>query len=127
MSKALSQDLRDRFSRLMSEGHRASEAGRILRLSRATSARWGKRWREYASLVPKYRGREKGSGKLAPYQSFFEELICQDPGITLFELRDALEAAEGVNCHHSSIHAFLIRLGFSYKSHWSRARDIKQE
>ncbi len=45
----------------------------------------------------------------------FEELVTQDPDITLFELRDALAAAEGVQAHHSSIAALLSRLGFTYK------------
>lgn len=31
-----------------------------------------------------------------PLTGFFEELLAQDPDITLFELRDALAAAEGV-------------------------------
>ncbi len=32
---------------------------------------------------------------MAPHRAFFEELIAQDPDITLFELRDALAHAEG--------------------------------
>jgi len=42
--------------------------------------------------------------KLALYQAFSEELVAQDPDITLFELRDALAAAEGV-----AVHLFLDR------------------
>lgn len=53
----------------------------------------------------------RGWGKLTPYQPFFEELIAQDPDITLHELRDALMAAEGVSVHHSSIALLLSRLG----------------
>ena len=66
-------------------------------------------------------GPPHGKGKLAPHQAFLEELIAQDPDITLFELRDALAEAEGVRVHHSSIANLLSRLGFTYKkSHWSR-------
>lgn len=50
-------------------------------------------------------GRPTGRGKLAPNQAFVEELVAQDPDITLFELRDALAMAEGVRVHHSSIAA----------------------
>ncbi|MDQ1902336.1 hypothetical protein RAH32_18095 [Paracoccus sp. WLY502] len=39
----------------------------------------------------------------------------QDPDITLFELRDALAMAEGVEAPHSSIAALLSRLGFTYR------------
>jgi len=58
---------------------------------------------------------------LAPHWAFIEELIAQDPDITLFELRDALTEAEGVEVHHSSIAKLLTRLGFTYKkSRWSQ-------
>jgi len=36
----------------------------------------------------------------------------QDPDITLFDLRDALDAAEGVTVRHSAIAGLLKRLGF---------------
>ena len=66
------------------------------------------------------RGPPPGRGKLAPHQAFLEELVAQDPDITLFELRDALAEAEGVQVHHSSIANLLSRLGFTYKkSRWS--------
>ncbi|WBU59083.1 hypothetical protein [Paracoccus albus] len=62
----------------------------------------------------------RGKGKLAPHRAFLEELIAQDPDITLFELPDALSEAEGVQAHHSSITNLLSRLVFTYKkSRWS--------
>ena len=77
------------------------------------------RIRGHASPAPQ--GRPPGRGKLAPHRAFLEELIKQDPDITLFELRDALADAEGVQVHHSSIAGLLSRLGFTYKkSRWSR-------
>jgi transposase len=65
--------------------------------------------------VPAPQGRPRGRGKLAPHQAFLEELVAQDPDITLYELRDALAMAEGVKVHPSSIAALLKRLGFTYK------------
>ncbi|WP_116600145.1 hypothetical protein [Primorskyibacter marinus] len=57
---------------------------------------------------------------MPPHRAFFEEVVTQDPDITLFELPDALADAEGVQVHHSSIADLLSRLGFMYKkSHWS--------
>jgi transposase len=47
------------------------------------------------------------------HRAFFEELFAQDPDITLFELRDALAEAEGVQVHHSSIANLLSRDGFT--------------
>jgi len=47
-------------------------------------------------------------------------LIAQDPDITLFELRDALADATGLQVQHSAIGHLLKRLGFTHKkSHWS--------
>uniref|UniRef100_UPI003999FDE1 IS630 family transposase n=1 Tax=Roseovarius halophilus (ex Wu et al. 2025) TaxID=3376060 RepID=UPI003999FDE1 len=66
-------------------------------------------------LPPAPQGPPRGKGKLAPHQAFVEELVAQDPDITLFELRDALADAEGVRVHHSSIANLLSRLGFTYK------------
>jgi transposase len=81
-----------------------------LKLSLATGARWALRVKTKgpAPQVP-----PRGKGKLAPHQAFLEELIAQDTDITLFELRDPLAEAEGVQVHHSSIANLLSRLGFT--------------
>lgn len=121
MSAPLPSALRTRFQRLIEEGLSGRAAASRLKLSPATGARWARsiRTKGHAEAAPQ--GRPHGTGKLAPHAPFFEELIAQDPDITLFELRDALEEAEGVRVHHSSIAALLSRLGFTYKkSHWLR-------
>lgn len=41
---------------------------------------------------PARQGPPRGKGKLAPHQAFLEELVAQDPDITLFERRPAGEA-----------------------------------
>ena len=91
-----------------------------LKVSPATGARWARRIRTRGDAEPAPQGRPHSTGKLAPFRAFFEELVMQDPDITLFELRDALIDAEGVQVHHSSIADLLSRLGFTYKkSRWS--------
>ncbi|MDO5611848.1 MAG: hypothetical protein Q4G14_01230 [Paracoccus sp. (in: a-proteobacteria)] len=85
-----------------------------LRVSPATGARWHigeDHWPCRSSAA----GTSARQGRLAPHQAFLEELIAQDPGITLFELRDALADAEGVQVHHASIANLLSRLGFTYQ------------
>lgn len=63
------------------------------------------------------RGVPKGMASLprtGPFpRAFFEELLEQDPDITLFELRDAPAAAEGVRVYHASVASLLYRLGFT--------------
>jgi len=90
-----------------------------LKLCPATGARWARQVRNRGHAEPARQGPPRGKGKLASHQAFLEELIAQDPDITLFELRDALAEAEGVQVHHSSIANLLSRLDFTYKkSRW---------
>lgn len=120
MSAPLPSALRARFQRYIEEGLSGRAAAARLKLSPATGARWRHRLHTTGRTDPAVQGRPKGSGKLAPHVGFFEELLAQDPDITLFELRDALADATGVQVQHSAIGHLLKRLGFTYKkSRWS--------
>ena len=66
MANALSMDLRVRFKTLMDQGLEAAAAGKMLLVSSATAARWGKKGREGASLEPHPSGPRKGSGRPSP-------------------------------------------------------------
>ena len=121
MPAPVSLDLRRRFQLCIEEGLSGREAARRLHISAATGARLACKVRRGESLVPARCGRPPGAGQLGAFRDFLVELVSQDPDITLFELRDALAAAEGVRVHHSAIARALARLGFSYKkSRWSR-------
>lgn len=121
MSAPLPKALRTRFRKYIEEGLSGRAAALRLKLSPATGARWARQVRTKGHAEPAPQGPPRDRGKLAPYQAFLEELVGQDPDITLFELRDALAEAEGVQVHHSSIASLLSRLGFTYKkSRWSR-------
>ena len=86
-----------------------------LRISPATGVRWAQRIRRGGDASVAVMGRPVDHGKLAPYADFFQELIAQDPDITLFELRDALADAHGEKVHHSGIAVMLKRLGYTHK------------
>ena len=119
MSAPLPDALRVRFQKYIEEGLSGRAAALRLKVSAATGARWARQIRTKGHAKPAPQGPPRGRGKLAPHQAFLEELIAQDPDITLFELRDALVEAEGVQVHHSSIANLLFRLGFTYKkSRW---------
>ena len=119
MSAPLPEALRTRFQRLIEEGLSGRAAALRLRLSPATGARWARQVRRTGRVNLAPQGRPRGTGKLAPHEAFFRELIDQDPDITLFELRDALAAATGVRVQHSAIGHLLKRLGFTHKkSRW---------
>jgi transposase len=119
MSAPLPRALRTRFQQYIEEGLSGRAAALRLKLSPATGSRWAHAIRKKGHVEPLPQGRPKGHGKLAPYHAFFEELVTQDPDITLFELRAALIEAEGIRAHHSSIANLLGRLGFTFKkSRW---------
>lgn len=115
MSAPLPSALRERFQHYIDEGFSGRAAAARLRISAATGSRWARAIRQRGRAMPLKQGRPTSRGKLVPYRAFIEELVAQDPDITLYELRDALAMAEGVQVHHSSIAALLKRLGFSYK------------
>ena len=115
MSAPLPEALRARFQKLVEEGLSGRAAALRLKPSAATGARWVLANRRTVRAAPAPQGPPRDNGKLAPHQPFLEELVAQDPDITLFELRDALAQAEGVRVHHSSIANLLARLGFTYK------------
>ncbi len=119
MSAPLPSALRARFQKLIEEGLSGRGAARRLKLSPATGARWALAIRRKGNASCAPQGRPKGSGKLAPHQAFFEELLGQDADITLPELGAALSEATGLRVHPSSIGKFLNKLGYTYKkSRW---------
>lgn len=122
MSAPLPSALRAYFQRLIEEGLSGRAAALRLRLSPATGAHWARQVRTRGHAAPAPQGPPRGRGKLAPHRAFFEELIAQDPDITLFDLRDALAEAEGVQMHHSAIANLLSRLGSRHLSSRDRIR-----
>ena len=115
MANVLSMDLRVRFKTLMDQGLEAAAAGKMLLVSPATAARWGKKGREDASREPHPSGLRKGRGRLEPFLPVFLELIEPDPDITLAELQAALLAAHDVTASTRGIDALLRRHGCSHK------------
>jgi transposase len=76
-------------SKYIEEGLSGRAAALRLKVSPATGARWARQVRTKGHAAPTPQGPPGGKGKLPPHQAFLEELVAQDPDITLFELRDA--------------------------------------
>ncbi len=81
MSAPLPSALRTRFQRYIDEGLSGRAAALRLKLSPATGARWARQVRTKGHAEPAPQGPPRGKGKLAPHQTFLEELIAQDPDI----------------------------------------------
>ncbi len=84
-------------------------------ISAATAVRFAARLRRTGNLAPAANSRRQGHGRLVPYESFFAELVKQDPDITLKELQAALLEAHGVQASLSGIDVMLRRLDLTYK------------
>lgn len=109
-----SEDLRDRFCRLLDRGLSARAAGRHLEVSAATSVRWAQRWREAGTAAP-----GKVGGHCRPkLESEREWLLLRHAGkkdITLHALLAALEAERGVVVSCDTLWRFLRANGITFK------------
>ena len=115
MTQTLSKDIRSRFRRYIEEGWTARATGRALKISPASAVRFRQAILQGKGLDAKRRGGHLGGGKLSGFIDFLIELVSQDADITLYKLRDALEAAHGLRVHHSSVDRALRRAGYTFK------------
>lgn len=123
MGKPYSRDLRDRIVGNVEQGHSARAAAKVFGVSASTAIRLVSSCRHGEDTRAKPQGRLPGTaGKLVAHTGFLLEIVQSDPDITLAELAGALEEAEGVLVHVSSIHRALVRAGYSYKKRPDRQR-----
>ena len=114
MPAPLSKDIRDRFALLIERGYSGRAAARQLCLSPSTDTRYIRAIREGRGLEPAPAGGRLGTGKVARHRALFEELLAQDPDMTLREMTAALMEAEGVFCCVTSLSRGLRALGFNF-------------
>jgi len=126
MTITLSKDIRSRFRRYIEDGWTARATGRALKISPASAVRFRRAILQGKGLDAKPRGGHLGSGKLSKFTDFLVELVSQDPDITLYELRDSLEAAHGLKVHHSSVDRALRRAGYTFKKRASLQMSAKR-
>jgi len=123
MPAPLPKEVRDRFARPIVEGVTGRDVARRLQVSAATGGRRGRQiWRNGAATVAPM-GRPSGPGKRAPHGGVFRASAMQDPNVTLFDLRDALDAAEGVTVRRAAMAGLLKRLGFCDTTEITLNRD----
>ena len=127
MPALLSKDIRDRFAALIERGYSGRAAARRLCLSPSTGTRYIRALREGRGLGTSSSSGRLGAGKVARHRAFFEELLAQDPDMTLREMAGALMEAEGVFCCVTSLSRGLRALGFTLKKRrWSLPSGISQ-
>lgn len=114
MALPLSQDLRGRIVRAVSEGSSIRQAAARFDVSPSSAIKLMQRVRATGSMAPAKIGGYRRP-LLDGHEGLLQELTTAKPGITLVEIKEAL-AARGIDGGHiSTIWSTLRRLGLSHK------------
>jgi len=114
MSRAYSEDLRDRVLDAVASGNSARGAAARFGIGVATAVRWVRRWRESGERRAKRQGYPKRS-VLDPHEAFLLGLVDEQSDITLDEMCARLRAERGVGVARVTVWRFFERRGWSFK------------
>ena len=118
MTRALSNDLRERVVAAVVGGASCRAVAGRFGVAVSSVVKWSQRYRATGSVAP---GKMGGHRKrvLEPHRGFIKERISQTPHLTLHGLKDEL-AARGVKVSHNAVWMFLRRDGLSFKKNTVR-------
>jgi putative transposase len=113
MTRALSNDLRERVVSAVLRGQSSRAVAARFGVAVSSAVKWAQRYRATGSVTP---GKMGGHRKpiLDPHRAFIVERIRQTPHLTLHGLKDEL-AARGVTVSHNAVWLFLRREGLRFK------------
>lgn len=97
MAKGYSKDLRERAVLMVEGGESRREAARVLNLAPATVVRWLDRWCSTGSVAAKP-GTGHSRSPLETHAKWLLDLVAQEPGLTLEEIRDRASSREETRC-----------------------------
>jgi transposase len=115
MTQSYSLDLRVRVADFVAAGHSCRAAARHFRVSDSFAIKLMQRQRQSGSPAPARQGRPRGTGKLAPYETFLIQAVESQPDITMPDLAARLWEEHGVRAAPATLSRFLCRRGFTYK------------
>ncbi len=117
-----SQDLRDRFCRLLDRGMAARAAARHLEISESVGVKWAQRWRATGDLKP---GKVGGHRRpiLEPEHDWLKALVGQEKDLTLHAILIRLEEERGIAVSCDALWRFLRASGITYKKRRSTRRS----
>jgi len=118
MTRAYSNDLRERVVAAAVQGEATRSVARRFGVAISTVVKWHQRYRVTGSVAP---GKIGGHRRrvLEPHRAFIVERINQTPHLTLHGLKDEL-AARGVKVSHNAVWEFLRREGLRFKKNAAR-------
>lgn len=113
MTRAFSNDLRERVVAAVEAGEATRSVARRFGIAVSTVVKWHQRWRETGSVKPAKMGGHRPF-ILDAYRDFIVEEVARTPQLTLSKLQDML-AKRGVKVSHDTVWRFLRRQGLSFK------------
>jgi putative transposase len=113
MTRALSNDLRERVVAAIVGGESCRSVAARFGVAVSSVVKWSQRYRATGSVAP---GKMGGHRKriLEPHRGLVLERIGQTPHLTLHGLKQEL-AARGINVSHNAVWSFLRREGLRFK------------
>jgi transposase len=122
MARALSDDLRVRVLKALTEGLPARQAAARFGVGISTAIRWIARARQ-GERTARPQGRRRGSS-LDAHEAFIVGLMEERRDITLNEMAARLLAERAISIRRSALSAWLRGRGWTFKKsppmHWSR-------
>src|SRR5215211_8002247 len=115
MGRSYSLDLRVRVASFVDAGHSRRAAARHFGVSDSFAIKLLRRQRPSGSPAPARQGRPRGTGRLAPSESFLVQTVEAKPDITMPELAARLREARGISAAAATLSRLLCRCGFTYK------------
>jgi transposase len=126
MGRSFSVDLRERVVAFVAAGHSRRAAARHFIVGDSFAIKLLQRVASSGSCEPGRQGRPRGSGKLAPYETFLIGLVEAKPDITMPELQARLIETHDVSAEPAALSRFLCKRGYTYKKspdgHGARSR-----
>jgi transposase len=119
MTRALSNDLRERVVAAVVSGESSRRVAARFGVAVSSVVKWSQRYRATGSVAP---GKMGGHRRrvLEPHRAFIVERIEQTSHLTLHRLKDEL-AARGVTVSHNAIWQFLRHEGLRFKKNTIRS------
>ena len=113
MTRALSNDLRERVVAAVRGGESCRAVALRFGVAVSSVVKWSQRYRATGSVAPDKMGARR-KRLLEPYRAFILERISQTPHLTLHGLKDEL-AARGIKVSHNAVWLFLRHEGLRFK------------
>ncbi len=122
MTKPLSIDLRERLVSAVEGGMSRRCAAERFGVAASTAIKWVDQWRQTGSIRPQPQGGDKRSHRIEAHAEEILALVAETPDITLAEIAERLNEAQGLKVAQSTVWGLLNRRGMTFKKNRARQR-----